>query len=96
MKSWLSQRRGSRHVLVQHVPEVLECGGDDARAACGRDGEVQGSICVFDDGGRYGREGPFAGADVVGGRGDVAEGVGGAGDAEVVHSGGDNVSFLLQ
>lgn len=35
--------RGS-HSTVEHVPQVLDCGGDDARAAGRADGEVEGPV----------------------------------------------------
>lgn len=41
-------------VLVEHVPEVLDGGGDDAGAAGGADGEVEAAVCILDDGGRDG------------------------------------------
>ena len=72
--------------LIQHMPQVLDDGGDDAGAAGGAGDEVEGAGGQDgDDGGGDGGEGPFARADVVGGGGDVAEGVGLVGDGEVVH-----------
>jgi len=66
----------------------LDCRGDDARAAGRADDEVEGGVGeVLDDGGGDGGQGAFARADVVCGRGDVAEGVGGWG--------GFGVSFFL-
>jgi len=43
-----------REVLVEHVPEVLDGGGDDAGAAGGADDEVEAAVGVLDDGGRDG------------------------------------------
>lgn len=52
----------------------------------GADDEVEAVVGeVFDDGGGDGGEGAFAGADVVCGGRDVAEGIGGARNGEVVH-----------
>lgn len=88
VESRLRERLLSGHVLVEDVPQVLDRGGDDARAAGGADDEVEGGVGeVLDDGGGDGGEGAFAGADVVCGGGDVAEGVGGCG--------GVGVSYLL-
>ena len=78
-----SERFRRRRAAVEHVPQVLD------RAARGADGEVQGAVGVLDDGGGDGGEGAFARADVVCWRGDVAEGVGGAGDGEVLGLGWD-------
>lgn len=62
----------------------MDCRGDDARAAGRADDEVKGGVGeVLDDGGGDGGEGAFARADVVCGRGDVAEGVGGWGGVAV-------------
>jgi len=56
------------HIAVEHVPQVLDCGCDDAGAAGGADGEVEGVVgkvlhdCCGDAGERT-----LAGDDVVGG-----------------------------
>lgn len=78
------ERFRRRRAAVEHVPQVLDRGSDNATAARGADGEVQGAVGVLDDGGGDGGEGAFARADVVCWGGDVAEGVGGAGDGEVL------------
>ncbi len=76
VESRLRERLLSGHVLVEDVPEILNCRGDDARAAGGANNKVEGGVGeVLDDGGGDGGEGAFAGADVVCGGGDVAEGV---------------------
>jgi hypothetical protein len=78
------ERFRRRRAAVEHVPQVLDRGGDDAAAARGADDEVEGAVGVLDDGGGDGREGAFARADVVCWGGDVAEGVGGARGGEVL------------
>ena len=81
-------RHGERfrrcRAAVEHVPQVLDRGGDDAAAARGADSEVEGAVGVLDDGGGDGGEGAFARADVVCWGGDVAEGVGSSGNGEVL------------
>jgi len=68
------------------VPEVLNRGGDDAAAACGANYVVQRVVGEeFDDCGRDGGEGAFAGLNEVGWGGDVAECVGFAGGGEIAH-----------
>lgn len=79
----LRKRPGGRHVLIEDVPQVLDGGGDDARATGGADDEVERPVGILDNGGRYRREGTFTGADVVRGGRYVAEGVGGTRDGEV-------------
>ena len=71
---------------VQHVPEILDGGRDDAAAASGSDDIVQGIVgLVLDDRPRNGGKGPFAGFDEIGWGGRITEGVGLAGNREVVH-----------
>lgn len=83
MKSRLRKGLLRSHVLVEDVPQVLDRGGDDARAAGGADDEVEGGVGeVLDYGGGDGGEGAFEGADVVCGGGDVAECVGCWGEGE--------------
>ena len=85
MQTGLCKCLRSGHALVQDVPDILNSRRDDARATGGTDDEVEGAVGSLDDGGGDGGEGPFTGFDVVGRAGDVAEGVGGARDAKVVH-----------
>lgn len=93
----LRQRFVRRHALVEHVPQVLHGGGYDAGAAGGAGGHVEfARHGVFDNGGGHGGEGTFAGFDVVCHGGDVAEGVGGAGDGEVCGVGGLVWRFFLR
>ncbi|TKW51969.1 hypothetical protein CTA1_12423 [Colletotrichum tanaceti] len=85
VEAGLGQRLGHGEVAVEDVVQVLDGGGDDAAAAGGADDEVQAAVGMLDDDGGHGGQRALAGADVVGLGGDVAEGVAGAGDAEVVH-----------
>jgi hypothetical protein len=55
----LSERFGGSEVLVEDVPEVLDYLCDDAGAAGGGVGEVEGAVGELDDGGGDGGEGPF-------------------------------------
>jgi hypothetical protein len=90
--SGLGQSRPDVETAVEDVQEVLDGGGDDAGAACGANGDVEGGGCgegfvgvemLYYYGG-YGAEGSFAWADEVCGGGNVAEGVCGVGDGEVL------------
>lgn len=85
VQTGLRQRLGRRQVPVEHVVQVLDGGGNNTTAARRADHKVQLAVGLLDDDGGNGGQGPLAGADVVGRAGDVAEGVAGAGDAEVVH-----------
>lgn len=59
------RKRTWRETLVEDVDYVLDCCGDDAGTTGGADGEIEGAVGVFDDGGGHGAEGAFSGADVV-------------------------------
>lgn len=59
------RRRTWRETRVEDVDYILDCCGDDAGAAGRADGEVEGAVGVFDDGGGHGAEGAFSRADVV-------------------------------
>lgn len=91
MNSRLGQRFRDGEVAVENVQEVLDGGGDDARASGGADGDVEGveegmvGRCeVFDYDVGDTAERTFSRADEISRAGDVAEGVGGVGDAEVL------------
>lgn len=83
METGLAQTFRRRHVLVEHVPEMLDDFCGDARAACGGVRDIDGAVGEFDNGGSDGGEGSFEGFDEVGGRGGVAKGVDSAGDGEI-------------
>ena len=86
MQSRRLQALWDRHASVQHVPQVLDRSGDDAAPSRRADGIVEGSVAlVLDNRAGDGGEGPLAGADVVGLRGGVTEGIRGAGHRKVVH-----------
>jgi hypothetical protein len=90
--TWLCERLGGSHVLIEHVPEMLSYFGDDARPSGRSVRDVDGAVGEFDDGGGDGGERAFEGLDEVGFCGDVAECVCGVGDAEVCC----NVSFKIR
>lgn len=80
----LRESSGGAHVVVEHVPQVLDGGGDDAGAACGADDVVEGGVGeVLDYGGGDGGHGALVRPDVVGGRGLETELGGSAGDGEI-------------
>ena len=71
--------------MVEHVPKVLDSGGDDAGATGGADNVVKGVVIVVtgDDSRGDGGHGAFARADIVGWGGRVAEWIGDVRKGEV-------------
>ena len=60
------QRLSRSHIAIEHVPQVLHRARDDAGAAGGSDGEVEGVVGeVLDNGGGDAGEGAFTGDDVI-------------------------------
>lgn len=44
MQSGLREGLRGSHPAVEHIPQILNCGGDDTAAAGGADGEVEGPV----------------------------------------------------
>lgn len=77
MQSRHLQRLRRRHIAIEHIPQVLYSARDDAGAAGGADGEVEGAVGeVLDDCGGDAGEGAFAGDDVIRWAGRIAECIG--------------------
>lgn len=86
MQPRLRQALRHRLVLIKHMPQILHRRRDDPTPARRPNDKVQGPVGrKFDNSRRNGREGPLARLDKVGRGRRVAEGVGLAGDGEVVH-----------
>lgn len=86
MESGLIECLRPAESLVQHVPEILDRGGQDSGTASGTNDEVERRVRkMLDYGGCDGRKGTFSGTDVVGRGWNVTKRVGRTGDGEVIH-----------
>ena len=86
MQPRLRQALPNRLILIKHMPQILHRRRDDPTPARGPNDEIQGPVLAkLDNSRRNGRQRPLAGLDKVGRRRRVAEGVGLAGNGEVVH-----------
>ena len=86
MQPRLRQALLDRLVLIKNMPQILHRRRDDPTPARGPNDEIQGPVGgKLDNSRRDGRQGPLARLDKIGRRRRVAEGVGLAGDGEVVH-----------
>ena len=86
MQPRLRQALPNRLILIKNMPQILHRRRDDPTPARGPNDKIQRPITrKLDNRRRDRRQGPLARLDKVGRRGRVAEGVGLAGDGEVVH-----------
>lgn len=86
MKPWLRQALLDRLILIKHMPQILHRCRNDSAPARGSDHKIERAVLqILHDSRGDGRQGPLTRFDKVGRGRLVAEGVGLAGDGEVVH-----------